>query len=60
MPKQRTAFNISLTTDGEVKVTALADKVRKALSGQEIYTGVDGKRKAVKVVKVAVSHVGER
>jgi len=60
MPKQRTAFNISLTTDGEVKVTALANLFRKALTGQEIYTGVDGKRKSVKVVKVAVTSAGER
>lgn len=60
MPKQRTAFNISLTTDGEAKATALANLIRKALGGQEIYTGVDGKRKSVKIVKVAVSSVGEK
>jgi len=60
MPKHKTSFIVTLTTEEPVKARAVAKLARLKLSGQEIYTGVDGKRKAVRVSKVTVSHVGEK
>jgi len=60
MPTYRTSILVTVETKEPVKARAVAKLARLKLSGQEIYSGSDKNRKAVRVSKVTVSHVGEK
>jgi len=60
MANYKTSLLITVHTPEPVKATAVSKLVRSELQGQEIYSGTDKNRKAVRVSKVTVSHVGEK
>jgi len=60
MPKHKTSFIVTLTTEEPVKARAVAKLARLKLGGQEIYSGSDKNRTSVKVTKVTVQHGSER
>jgi hypothetical protein len=54
------SFLVTLAFDGDVKATPAAKLIREELTGQEIYSGTDKNRKAVRVKKVTVTGAGEK
>lgn len=60
MPKHRASFNVSITTEDKVGARVLAKLIRLSLGGLKVWQGLACNRKAVGVVKVTVTNVGEK